>query len=572
MFRSERGREDRAVEVGKEYCYLITARLPDQRGPTQSESRCAVHDGGDPSIRPPEAPEDLTVTTRRTHVLVLEFVDVADDETAFGVERRHADVSGWVEVARLDAADGTGRTVRHTDAGVEMEQRYCYRVRAYNESGDRVSPGVCASTQPAVVGEPVVSAQAAPAIVRLTHPREGELIVTWKDVAPSDGGGEWHVTLEPLGGAQPRSMRVRDRRDRPVDAWSARFEGLDPDAIYCATVRRAPSGRAGRPVCESPFARRRQPDDLGPDTTDLPRVAAVARPENGVLELRLANPVAGQLVDVVRASDGRRWTDTGGRDGRDAYRLSGLVAGHTYCFRPVVTNRFGSRYGPLECEETLADSPSRPGRLLLDSVAGTVAHLSWGAADLADEYELSYVGTRPVHTDHEGTETGIRGARTTFDMRAERTYCFTVRAKNAFGLSSASDELCDVSAGDAEGVVTYNAQLIGVIPPEGAILYGHRVDPGPPPGARLRAVLVIGNNFTPYVVKFVKPDSENSVCTESEGRLVEPGSTLDAAGLDELYGDEEPPTPLFLVACAARRDGTAETIERVPVAVTYVRD
>jgi hypothetical protein len=133
-FRSESGREDRAVELGKEYCYLITARLPDQRGPTQSESRCAVYDGGDPSIRPPEAPEDLTVTTRRTHVLVLEFVDVADDETAFGVERRHADVSGWVEVARLDDADGTGRTVRHTDAGVEMEQRYCYRVRAYNRS------------------------------------------------------------------------------------------------------------------------------------------------------------------------------------------------------------------------------------------------------------------------------------------------------------------------------------------------------------------------------------------------------------------------------------------------------
>jgi len=570
-FRSASGWEDRAVGVGNEYCYVVTSRLPDQRSPTQSERRCAVHDGGDASVRPPAAPEGLAVASRRTHVLVLEFVDTADDETGFGVERRHADVSGWEEVGQLAAADGTGRTVQHTDAGLEMEQRYCYRVRASNASGDRVSSGVCETTEPAVVGEPVVSAQGAPAIVRLTHPREGELLVTWKDVAPAEGGGEWQVTLEPLGGGQPRSMRVRDRRDRPSDRWSARFDGLDPDEVYCATVRRAPSGREPRPVCESPFDRRRQPDELGPDSSDVPRVAAIARPANGVLELRLGSPRAGQLVDVIRASDGRRWTDVGGRDGAAAFRLTGLLAGATYCVRTVITNRFGSRYGPLECAETLADPPGRPGRLRLDSVAGTRAHLSWGPADLADEYELSYVGTRPVHTDHDGIETGISASRTTFEMRAERTYCFQVRARNGFGLSDPSNELCDVSAGDAERVVTYNTQLIGVIPPEGAILYGHRVDPGPPPGARLRSVLVIGDAFTPYVVKFVKPDSENSVCTETEGRLVEPGQTLDGTALEALYGDGEPPTPLFLVACAARRDGTAETIERVPVAVTYVR-
>src|SRR5690606_5097233 len=117
-------------------------------------------------------------------------------------------------------------------------------------------------------------------------------------------------------------MRVRDRRGGAADRWSARFAGLDPDRVYCATVRRAPSGREPRPVCESPFARRRRPDELGPDSADVPRIAAVARPDNGVLELRLGNARAGQLVDVTRASDGRRWTDLTGRDGRDAFRLT----------------------------------------------------------------------------------------------------------------------------------------------------------------------------------------------------------------------------------------------------------
>jgi hypothetical protein len=569
--RTERGWEDLGVVLGREYCYIVTARLPDQRSPTQSARGCAVHDGGDSTVRPPAAPQELTVTSRRTHGLALEFVDASDDETGFVLERRHADVSGWEEVRRLAAEDGVGRTVRHTDSGLEMEQRYCYRVRAFNASGDRVSNGVCEATEAAVVGEPLVSRQAAPALVRITHPREGELLVTWPDVGPDQGGGEWEATLTPLGGGGARSVRVRDRRAEPSGRWSALFADLDPERVYCASVHRLPTGRTAEPLCESPFARRRQPDDLGPGPADLPSVAAVERPDNGVLEVRLSNPRTGQLVDVVRAVDGRRWTDLGGRDGRSAFRLDRLIAGNTYCFRPVVTNRFGSRYGPLRCEETRADPPERPGPPRLDSVAGTLAHLAWTPAELADEYELSYEGTRPAYTDHEGTETGIRGTRTTFEMRPERSYCFELRARNGFGRSEPSSRLCDVSAGDAERVVTYRTDLVGTVPPEGPILYSTLVDPGPPAGARLRAVLVIGNAATPYLVKFVEPGSEDSVCSKPDGRVIEPGDTLDATDLKELYDAEEPTTPLALVACVARRDGTVELIERVPVAITYVR-
>lgn len=570
---------DSGVEVGREYCYVLVTRRDGQSRGTQGKAFCAVFTAGDATIRPPTAPTDLEVVRARTTNLGLEFVDRADNEDSLVIERRFARSPDWEVIKTFLPQSGAGRKVRFQDGDLEMEVRYCYRVRAVNADGSSVSNGACETTEPLAVGIPDPMSIDGPAVMAITHPDEGTLQVRWVDEPGEER--EWMVYLYASSDLQNPIVRARTRDHRDSTSRSSlqshRFERLDPLEVYCARVVRGSGGPlGGSRQCESPYAERRQAEHSGPSNEEVPRIMRLSTPEdNGALTISLSSGLSGQLVDVTRASTGERTTDLRWRDGRDVIEADGLYPGETYCVRMFNVNRFGSRYGPLECARTRADPPVRPRNLRVDSIEHEVIRLRWDAASRASEYTLRYQGERRVYTDHDGKKGGIRDTTFRFEAKSQYVYCFSVESANRFGESGASAELCGVRAlGQRE--ISYSARLEPNIPDEGPIIYSHTVNPGPPSGARLTKVHIVGNDFTPYVVQFIKPAPGTVTCPTSstDGVTVEPGGDLAGTGLNVLFGSPEPQigsNGLPLLACKAIRDGGVGTTDPIPITVTYRR-
>jgi hypothetical protein len=94
--------------------------------------------------RPPAAPGNLfagTVMPGVTEITIM-WSDNSNNEDGFKVERLSGN-SGWIQVATVSA-----NVTTFTDTGLELDVRYCYRVRAYNAAGgdSAYSSQVCALT------------------------------------------------------------------------------------------------------------------------------------------------------------------------------------------------------------------------------------------------------------------------------------------------------------------------------------------------------------------------------------------------------------------------------------------
>lgn len=570
--------QDFAVQVGHEYCYQIIARSSAGAGSNDTGAAgCAVFDAGDTTVRPPEPATDVSVAEARTTHLVVEFTDGADNEDSLVVERRTANLAEWRPIRTFAALSDRGRSVRFPDRDLEMEVRYCYRVRTHNVHGSSVSTGACERTRPLGVGLPDPGAVRGPALITITHPADSVLAVQWID--DPDSTSEWSVYVYESGALSDpvRSVRIRDSRS-PVQArQSARFDDLDPGALYCVGVARGSARpRGAERLCESPYGPRSTPADLGPTVAEVPSIVT-ARPtlENGEIQLDLDFGARGQVVDLVRARSGERFSRVA-RAGDDRLVVGRLAAGETYCLRIQLPNRFATRYGDLQCAATRAEAPVTPRGLRVASIMGDRIELAWDRSPRAERYRLRFEGERRLYTDHDGSRDGIGVTRYVFEAKNAYTYCFTVEAENGFGRSGRSVALCDVQGNGSSGVVAYSTALDPYIPDEGLVLFHHTVAPGPGPGARLTGVDVIGNAATPYVVQFLKAGSGTLVCTSDPtlSVAVEPGRALGGPGLETLFGAASPEigaNGLTLVACKVPRTPGGITTDPIPVVVRYRR-
>jgi hypothetical protein len=199
---------------------------------------------------------------------------------------------------------------------------------------------------------------------------------------------------------------------------------------------------------------------------------------------------------------------------------------------------------------------------------GTTVGLDWDNAAYADSYELHYEGTRPNSTGHSGDKTtSLSGYN--FVGYESFTYCFKVRARNAYATSAWSIPLCNVTIAD-DHLTTYSTLLVHDIPNEGIVLYGHTVDPGLGGPGHLVSVQVAGNAFTTYRAHFLPPTASRNDCgNPNVGVIVNAGGTLTGADLAKVYGANEPATPLLLVACKLWTAASVPSINDMPITVTY---
>jgi hypothetical protein len=105
---------------------------------------------------PPATPTSLTAGPATMNTMPLTWVDNADDETYYNLERSPGGANNWSQIALLPA-----NTVNYLDAGLACNTVYDYRVRAYR-SGDSkysdysnvasASTLVCPPPQPQTAG------------------------------------------------------------------------------------------------------------------------------------------------------------------------------------------------------------------------------------------------------------------------------------------------------------------------------------------------------------------------------------------------------------------------------------
>jgi hypothetical protein len=339
--------DDAAVVLGHEYCYVIVTYAAGQSRGTNSEVRCAVHTGG-PTVQPPTG---LRVDDAYERGLRLAFEDASSDETSFSIERR----SGltWSTVATLPAGTGTGTTVTWSDSDLDLEQSYCYRARAQGANGSSISNTVCGTTLPLAVTDPVPSDRPLP--ITITHPQPGTLLLSWIDVA---GENEWTVYRYPGFSYEAESVSsVQDHQTPPATHHAVRQERLSPGMLYCFVVMRGQGPSSYRRLCATPTAERSDdPSERDPRPELTPSITGVSAPSNGVLEVAIANPQPGQVLERIVADNSERNTLLEDAAGADHLSDPGLDAGKSYCYRLWVYNPFGARYSNLMCGTTTADA------------------------------------------------------------------------------------------------------------------------------------------------------------------------------------------------------------------------
>jgi hypothetical protein len=104
------------------------------------------------STTSPVAPSMLSATTLSQNNIVLVWQDNSNNEIGFKIERKTGTTGIFTQIAIIEANAGTGSGVYCEDTGLIANTTYCYRVRAYNITGNSsYSKEICATTNPSTI-------------------------------------------------------------------------------------------------------------------------------------------------------------------------------------------------------------------------------------------------------------------------------------------------------------------------------------------------------------------------------------------------------------------------------------
>ncbi|HEY9051351.1 MAG TPA: fibronectin type III domain-containing protein [Gammaproteobacteria bacterium] len=139
----------------------------------------------------PNAPSSLSATSVSQSSINLSWIDNADNETGFKVERSTSAASGFSQIALIANTNQTS----YTDNGLNAMTTYYYRVRAYNTNGDSsYSNSANATTEQAAIPAP-----SSPSGLSASAISTNSINLTWTDNANNETGFNIHQASSSSG-------------------------------------------------------------------------------------------------------------------------------------------------------------------------------------------------------------------------------------------------------------------------------------------------------------------------------------------------------------------------------------
>jgi hypothetical protein len=169
-----------ATLLGSGAMYCFTVQAVDVVGNASAQSAPSACATTPITATGPNAPTALTVTTGSYQHLVINFLDTANNEAGFDLERSLMTTTGFTRIAQIGALSDGG-TRYNDDAGLMPSTVYFYRARSFNDGGfSAYSNEASAATLPAP--------PALPTNVAATVLDANRIRISWMDNANNEDG------------------------------------------------------------------------------------------------------------------------------------------------------------------------------------------------------------------------------------------------------------------------------------------------------------------------------------------------------------------------------------------------
>jgi fibronectin type 3 domain-containing protein len=380
---------DTGLQPGTSYNYRVVAFNE------SGESSTGVSTGIETPtpVEAPSSPGGLSSRVISPNQLELTWQDNSDNEDGFRIYRNGEEI----------ATVGSNVT-SYSDAGLEGETNYTYRVAAFNEGGESSTTGGLSVTTP-------VEVSVAPGGLSSEALSPTEIKLTWEDNSDKEDGFRIYRNGKGIAELDPNTTSYVDT-------------GLTGGTAY--TYKVSSFNEAG----ESAFS-----SGLSVNTP----VQIPAAP--GRLETETVSPMEVELTwrDNSDNEDGFRIYRNGNRVATVGSNTTSYVHGNLdsetrYCYQVVAFNNSGeSKETNRNCTMTLKSIPAIPGNLKATPLSQTRIRLNWNDnADNESGYRVYRNGERIATLGPDTTRYVDTG------LNANQAYSYEVSAFNDSGESGLS--------------------------------------------------------------------------------------------------------------------------------------
>jgi hypothetical protein len=368
----------------------------------------------------PTAPNTLTATALSSYGVALNWVDAANNETGFKIQRS-LDGVNFSEIASLG-----NNVTQWNDSGLSAGVTYTYRVYAYNSIGNSANSNIVTVTTPA--------APTAPSSLTAIVSSVNQVNLSWIDTANNETGFKIQRSLDGVNFSEIASL------GNNVTQWND--SGLSAGVTY--TYRVYAYNSIGNSANSNIVTVTTPAAPTAP--SNLTAIASSADLSTAVFS---ANQVNLSWVDtanneigfkVLRSLDGVNFSEiTALGSNITQFTDSGLSAGTTYFYRVVAYNEVGLSGESNTVTVTTETVPMAPTGLTANALSANEVALSWTDAatnEIGFKVQRSLDG---VNFSEVATLDGNATSYTDTGLSAGSAYSYRVVAYNNLGPSTDSN-------------------------------------------------------------------------------------------------------------------------------------
>lgn len=374
-----------------------------------------------PPVTIPRLPSGLAATASSSSQINLNWIDNANDETAFELERS----TDGVNFGKIQ--DLAANTITFSNTGLNPSTKYYYRIRAVNSAG----PSPYSNVVDATTQAPPIVIPRAPGSLSASASSSGQINLNWSDNANDETAFELESSTDGTNFAK--------LADLAANTTTYSHTGLTASKKYFYRIRAKNSAGA------SSYS------NVADATTQAPPVTIPQPPSALVATAGSSSQINLNWTDnakdengfeVERSTDGTNFTKIADvAANATTYSNSGLNSSTKYYYRIRAKNSAGnSTYSNIAEATTALGVPNTPSGLTAELADYDQARLTWPVqpgtvANVVIERSISpTTGFTQITQQPGGTTTYVD-----LGLTELTTYYYRIQSKNAAGVSGYSN-------------------------------------------------------------------------------------------------------------------------------------